>query len=163
MTQNQMQIPLKKLKIPVVYGGFWRRVLAFIIDTFILEFVSGLLSLPFFKGDFGALSPIMGFFITFLSFFYFTLMQSSSYRATVGSMTLGLVVVSKDFHQLSWGRAVLRYLLNFLNIFTFGLSYLLIAFHPKKKGIHDLLAKTAVIFKDPRPQGALESDYEEVK
>jgi uncharacterized RDD family membrane protein YckC len=64
---------------------------------------------------------------------------------TVGKAALGLKVVKPDGTRVSCWRAFGRSLAYQLNGFTLGLSFLMIAFTSKKRGLHDYIADTVVI------------------
>ena len=71
---------------------------------------------------------------------------------TVGKMVLGIKVVSTDGSPLTWKQMFFREgvvrLVYHIQIFWFMLFlwvYILIAFVPTKRGLHDLVADTSVI------------------
>jgi uncharacterized RDD family membrane protein YckC len=64
---------------------------------------------------------------------------------TLGKTAVGLKVVKADGGKVSYARALGRTLAYQLNSFTFGLSFLVIAFSAQKRGIHDYIADTIVI------------------
>jgi uncharacterized RDD family membrane protein YckC len=69
------------------------------------------------------------------------------YGATPGKMILGLKVVSNDLQPLTYGQAFGRYFSYALSsLLLFG-GFIMIAFRKDKKGLHDLLAKTRVVYK----------------
>lgn len=142
----------------VPYGGFWWRVLAYIIDWVILQiassFVSGLfgfgLALPLTGigvDDFTtmwtmALGMISAIFV--LNWLYFALMESSKLQATVGKLAIGVVVTDLRGERLSFARATGRYFAKILSIMILCIGYIMVAFMPRKQGLHDLIASTLV-------------------
>jgi hypothetical protein len=64
-------------------------------------------------------------------------------------MTLGLKVIAVDGTKPSLGKLALREILGkFLDGLTLGIGYLMVAFTAKKRGLHDIIADTVVIY-DP--------------
>ena len=121
------------------YGGFWIRVLAWIIDAMIVGLV---FPLAFFAGS-GA--HVVGYGLGFFGgWLYEALLTSSSLQATLGKMLLGMRVTDVQGQRLDFGRATLRHFAKYLSAFILGIGYLMVAFTDKKQGLHDLLAGTLV-------------------
>jgi uncharacterized RDD family membrane protein YckC len=120
------------------YAGFWMRFLAVIIDGIVLGVVQGILSLMI-----DDQSSLIG--INFLISFAYTVGFTAAEGATPGKMAVGCKIVAEDGSDLSIGRAIGRFFANILNAFTLGFGYLLIAFTPEKRGIHDYVAGTVVV------------------
>ena len=75
-------------------------------------------------------------------------------KATAGKAITGIVVISKngDQNYNSFGRAILKLLSMFL--FGIGPLYLLFSylFSRKKRGLHDLMSGTVVVWRDSVPK-----------
>ena len=67
---------------------------------------------------------------------------------TLGKMALRIKVVKPNGTRVSYWRAFGRGVAFYLNQFTLGLSFLIIAFTSKKRGLHDYIADTVVIKTD---------------
>jgi uncharacterized RDD family membrane protein YckC len=129
----------------VKYAGFWIRLLAALIDgvimfipVFFLGLVSSLLGLN---------ESVMKFFaaIIVFGFFIFMIMR---YQATLGKMILGLIIVSDNLGRITLAQVLLREIVGkFLSSFLY-IGYIMIAFSQRKRGLHDMIAKTLVIHKD---------------
>jgi uncharacterized RDD family membrane protein YckC len=65
--------------------------------------------------------------------------------ATPGLMALGLKVVRPDGSPIGYGRACARYFAAILSGIALGIGYLLIAFDPEKRALHDMICDTRVI------------------
>jgi uncharacterized RDD family membrane protein YckC len=126
----------------VRYGGFWLRVLATIIDGFVLAIpfwvvfavviaVMGgtaamfaripqnpdpnevLANVPAF------ISALLGFILiivvigTTIHWLYYALMESSSKQGTLGKMALSMAVTDMNFQRITFGRASARYFTKF--------------------------------------------------
>jgi len=143
------------------YAGFWKRVGASIIDTILLSIVGAVL-MSVLVGAFGgallfssdALTSVayiltilgVGYSLrTFLSWLYFTLMESSSKQATLGKMALGIVVTDEQGKPISFLRANARYWSKILSALCFGVGYFMAAFTARKQALHDLIASTLVV------------------
>ncbi len=124
---------------PVQYAGFWPRLGARLIDSIIIVLLGFLIGIA--SAGIGA---VFGFLIDWL---YYAVMESSYRQGTLGKIALGLKVTDLNGKQISFGRATARYFADWLNGFTGGLSYLVIAFSSKKQGLHDMIAGTLVVRK----------------
>jgi uncharacterized RDD family membrane protein YckC len=135
-----------------VYGGFWIRFLAVIIDSialwivnFALQTVTGTrITNP---RDLGLIMGSIGlnFFISIaLGMIYesFFLVQ---YGATPGKMVLKLKVITPDGGGLTWGRAIGRHFAKYLSGITLAIGYIMAGFDMEKRALHDYIAGTRVI------------------
>ncbi len=150
------------------YGGFWVRLLAIFIDGILLSVVNSIiLGVLFasigFKMDSASLSAmgktgkfdsqfLIAYFIYLacayvIQIAYYTI-AIGKWGKTIGKAALKLKVVKPDGSRVSYWRAFGRALAYQLNGFTLGLSFLIIAFTGKKRGLHDYIADTIVIKTD---------------
>jgi uncharacterized RDD family membrane protein YckC/ribosomal protein L40E len=147
------------------YAGFWVRLLAFLINGIILYIVISIITAAIFISKYGQSSystllstissgnldsmvlTFLGIF--FLTFFIVTILYATIsiglWGRTVGKAALRIKVVKPDGSRVSYWRALGRSLAYYLNGFTFGLTFLIIAFTNKKRGLHDYVADTVVI------------------
>jgi uncharacterized RDD family membrane protein YckC len=138
------------------YGGFWRRVVAFVVDKCVLALVSVTL---FFIGSLllGLRLPsdfsgeITGSFLisyygttTVLNMVYFTYFHGTVGQ-TPGKMMLGLKVIQRSGAPMTLGVAFLRWVGYIISGLVFNLGYLWVAFDSRKRGWHDMIAATYVI------------------
>jgi uncharacterized RDD family membrane protein YckC len=74
---------------------------------------------------------------------------------TLGKWIAGLRIERRDGEPLSIRRALLRHLVGYpLTLLTFGLGFLLAAFDPQGRALHDRLAGTVVVrSRQPRAPG----------
>lgn len=146
------------------YGGFWRRLFAFLIDEFILYFVSlilfliGLLALGLRGEMIGRVLSSVGdpahgiglFAFLYLTvslltgMIYFTAFHGIAGR-TPGKMLLGLRVIQVSGDPITPGIAFLRWVGYLISGPLFCLGFLWIAFDGRKQGWHDKIAATIVI------------------
>ncbi len=122
----------------VEYGGFWIRLLAYVIDGFI---VGGFTSIFLLETENpGAL-------------FWFPVIVGVAYHAgfiaasggTPGKLLLGLRVLQANGEPASLGTGILRYFGYWVNGLTFGIGFLMVAFTAEKRGLHDNIAGTIVV------------------
>jgi len=131
-------------------AGFWLRFFAIILDRIIcfLGMVT-VFSIGIFIGHVFS-SPAAGIdigFILFLTFpwFYFALMESSSTRATIGKMALGLQVTDLYGDRISFGRATGRYFGKIISGFILMIGFMMAGWTSQKQALHDMMAGTLVI------------------
>ena len=131
-----------------IYAGFWRRVAAVLLDGLILGIIEVPITLLLVGADAYSeptrVRPTSGLF-TAIGWLYFALMESSPKQATVGKMSLGIVVTDLDGRRVTFGRATGRYFAKFLSLLILGIGFLMVAFTERKQGLHDILAKTLVV------------------
>lgn len=161
-------------------SGFWRRILALILDGFILGlvgFVSGLFLFDF-LAELGGRGRLLGFFVALV---YFGLLNSTVGKGqTIGKRIMKIQVVNQVGNNISLSRSFLRYAILgapfFLNgalippsvlmspighligfiIFGFGgaIIYLYIFNRRTRQTLHDLISGTFVVRVTPQ-QGEL--------
>lgn len=143
------------------YAGFWRRLLATIIDGGIIGIItitlqSALGQDPFAVFDAKTLqelevlnnSPAYKYnsLIAFAFGIAYTLIFWTSYEgATPGKKLLGIKIVKEDGKGITVPTGVIRYLGYLLSGFCIGLGFLWVLWDKKKQGWHDKLASTLVI------------------
>lgn len=149
----------------VPYGGFWWRVLAYMIDGFVMNMALSLWStligtgmmLPVPGLEIGqegvsetlvAVSAVLGIVGNWL---YFALMESSKLQATLGKLAVGLIVTDAQGGRIGFLRATGRYFAKILSGVLLCIGFLMVAFTQRKRGLHDLMAGTLVYkTRDPR-------------
>ncbi|MEQ8161875.1 MAG: RDD family protein, partial [Smithellaceae bacterium] len=158
------------------FAGFWRRFVAFTVDTIIINIVFSFLGVivatAFIMGSMSAdnlawiaevtdparVTPItllIGACYIILMIAYFTYFHGIKGR-TPGKMLMGLQVVSADGAPLDFGASFLRsvgYLVSSL-LFTFPLGFIWAAFDKKKQAWHDKIAGTVVIIRSSENETA---------
>jgi uncharacterized RDD family membrane protein YckC len=122
------------------YAGFWIRVLAWMIDTLLVMAVAGFLSMLFGGG------PERNPAVLFVAILYDGLLIGKWNGQTLGKKTFGIKVIAADGCQCTLWRAFARACAIWLNMFTLGLSYLMVAFSEKKRGLHDYVAGTLHVY-----------------
>jgi len=134
----------------VAYGGFWIRLVAYIIDAILISLVFGVVTSIFGvrymdMDDMSQIDPTVNLLSLAVAWLYFALMESSERGATVGKMAMGLRVVTNDGKRLSFMNATGRYFAKILSAMIFCIGFIMIAFTDRKRGLHDMIASTLVI------------------
>ncbi|MFS0636659.1 RDD family protein [Mesobacillus foraminis] len=130
------------------YAGFWMRLWAYLLDLIVIGSLNRLLIYPVFRAigiplDKGIFEPA-GIVTAIIFYLYFVLM-TKYFGQTIGKMVFGLKVVPLKGISLSWGTVLFReWVGRFISGFIM-IAYIVVAFLPKKQGIHDLFADTTVI------------------
>jgi len=145
------------------YGGFWLRVVAYIIDAIVTSVVAGVLGMMMGAGigvGMGsagstesdivqaaeAVGNLLGLLIGWL---YFAILESSPWQATLGKKALGLVVTDQLGQRIGFGRATGRYFAKILSALILLIGFIMVAFTERKQGLHDLIAGTFVVRGQP--------------
>ena len=76
---------------------------------------------------------------------YHSLMESSSWQATVGKRMLGIRVTDEKGERISFARAVARHCGRLLCQFTLLIGYLMVMLTARGQGLHDKVAGTLVV------------------
>jgi uncharacterized RDD family membrane protein YckC len=150
------------------YGGFWRRLVAKVIDGFITNILAWIILIPILfatLGTAGLFSPgdeptpeqlvaVFGFQLfsigvqTVIGLLY-SIVFLKKYSATPGKMLLGLKVYRADSGPLSVGRIVARYFAEWLSGIILMIGYIIAAFDPEKRALHDRIVDTRVVVVRP--------------
>jgi uncharacterized RDD family membrane protein YckC len=119
------------------FGGFWLRVLAYLIDVSLLGIVGLALS-----SALGTVGQAIGGLI-FIA--YFTGLWGLTGQ-TIGMMLLGLHVVRDvDGGKISWGNAVLRFIGLLVAFACIWIGVIWVAFDSRKQGWQDRIGGTVVV------------------
>lgn len=143
---------------PALYAGFWKRVVAYIIDNFLRVVVTVLIVMAtaFLGGtgfedeeiDMNAVDWLSLLLLLALWVLYHPLFEASSHQATPGKMTLGIKVVDMGGQRLSLAHAFGRHFagfLSYLSSFLLYIGYWLAGVTERKQALHDLVARTLVV------------------
>ena len=147
-----------------LYGGFWRRLVAYAVDKIILYFISLFLFLiallAMAPGGGVSLNRIVAtgdlprgmrlYFVVYTTAMFITDMIyfiwfHGSVGQTPGKMLLELRVIQVSGEKMTFGVAFLRWVGTFVSSLFLLLGYLWIVIDGKKQGWHDKIAATLVI------------------
>jgi uncharacterized RDD family membrane protein YckC len=159
---------------PIVgYAGFWLRLVAHLLDGFILSVPVMIMLAIIFLGT-GASAIFKNFpdsppdpgeaagaaigiaFISAIAIFavitvigswlYYAGFESSSWQATPGKKVLNLYVTDLTGAQVSFGRATGRYFAKFVTqLIPMFIGYILAGITERKQALHDMIASTLVL------------------
>jgi uncharacterized RDD family membrane protein YckC len=140
------------------YGGFWVRLVAFIIDWLVVGIVvfpvSAIMLLMI--GVAGSVVSMPGIGVRLVraivslvfsmaaNWIYEAFMESSAKQATLGKMALGLKVTDLAGRRISFARATGRHFAKILSSIILLIGYIMAGFTERKQALHDLIAGTLV-------------------
>ena len=156
-----MQLHAPLARVP---GGFWRRLVAVIVDGAIVSVVTMPLNLVFgalmgfgasvsgdelqANGGLLALTYGVSYLLSLVTLFFYYGWFYKTKGATPGKMLMRLRVASFDTGtNVTYWRAFARETLGkFASGLFLGIGFLLVAFRRDKRGLHDLLLNTHVTY-----------------
>ena len=139
------------------YAGFFVRLIAYGVDKLIVGIGLLFVRIPFFilglflPNNILARDLIFQYSITDMMLYaagvtYFILLTYHG-GATVGKMLMNIQVVSVEDRPLRLLEVIYRETIGrFLSGLVLSIGYLLVIFHKEKRGIHDLLSDTKVVY-----------------
>ncbi|APB71272.1 RDD family protein [Paenibacillus polymyxa] len=141
-----------------IYGGFWIRTAAFVIDLIILTAIVLLVGgaiyiIPDLLGikETGFIQVLLMLWPLILwlvvPWLYCVLWESSKVKATPGKLMFSLIVVNKEGKRLEFWHASGRYWIKAITFMFVHIIYIVVAFTAKKQGVHDLCTNTFVVNK----------------
>lgn len=137
------------LPVNVSYAGFWVRVMASFLDFFLVSMpvmlVMGLLlGLDWIMQDEQTFNDLVYQAIVLMITVYLWVNWSGY---TPGKRIMGIKVVSvENYAEVGYRKAIIRYVGYFLSAILLGLGFIMVAFREDKRGLHDLIAGTYVIY-----------------
>ena len=143
----------------VVYAGFWKRVAANIIDSFVVGLVGGIIGAilggiigaifglngGLGGGGFLAIQLVTNVISIAITAGYYAWFHSSANQATLGKMAIGIKVVRSDGEAISFARGVGRYFAFLLSSLILCIGLLMAAFTERKRALHDMACDTVVV------------------
>lgn len=134
------------------YAGFWMRFWAYITDLIVVFSINGIIFTPLKFINDGAPIDISVWtlkgILSVIVFYAYFLLMTKYFQQTVGKMLFGLKVVRLGDEPLTWVDLLFREVVGrviYKVFLALNLLYIVVAFTPKKQGIHDLFADTTVI------------------
>lgn len=143
-----------------MYAGFWKRFAAYIVDIIIINI--GVLIFIFIWALFELFLNLIGLeqktkemvlgllgvpIYLSIPWLYYTLLETSKYKATLGKMAVGIIVVNENYSKISFARANARYWSKILSCILL-IGFIMAGLTRKKQALHDCIAGTIVIKKN---------------
>lgn len=139
----------------LTYAGFWIRFAAVFLDGLILGAFNVALNMALLGASgmmgntattFGVMNIVVMLIQGGVALSYETFMIGK-YGATLGKMACKIQVVVADGTKVSYARAVGRYFAKILNYFTCMIGFIIAGFDSEKRGLHDRICNTRVVYK----------------
>lgn len=142
----------------VIHVGFWRRLVAFLLDVVLISILTSAIAVTLFGFDYITRLQLVENVAQY-DWRLFALEQGIPaiwaigfwlyWMATPGKMLLDIQVVdSNTLSKPKLSQLVLRYLGYIISSIPLGLGFLWILFDKRKQGWHDKLSNTQVIMQD---------------
>jgi len=122
----------------IVYGAFWERFAAALLDGFILVIPTYVLQ--------SMMGNMSGSVVSILvNWLYSALLESGENQATIGKRALGLKVTDMNGHRISFANASGRFFGKYVSAIILLIGYLMMLWDDKKQTLHDKMAGTLVV------------------
>ena len=125
------------------YASFGKRLLAWLLDMLILDFISWFIIYLF--------GYYFSFFALAAQWLYFACMESSPRQGTLGKIALGIVVTDMQGNPIDFAKATGRFFSKIISGMILGIGYLMAAFSQNSQALHDMMAGTLVLEKSAVP------------
>jgi len=139
--------------LPPRYAGFWMRFWAYLLDIIVIGSIERILIHPLFRvldiplGEFNMFAPVS--IASAVIFYLYFVLMTKYFKQTLGKMVFGIKVINLKNGELSWGTILFReWIGRFISGTILFIGYIIVAFLPKKQGLHDLFTDTTVIHVD---------------
>ena len=136
--------------VQLQYAGFWMRFWAYLFDLLVIGSINGLVIKPSFRVLDLSLSDNRMFaaisIATAITFYLYFVLMTKLLQQTLGKMVFGLKVIDLDGKKLTWSTVIFReFVGKFISKTIVFVGFLIVAFMPKKQGLHDVFADTTVV------------------
>lgn len=135
----------------VIYAGFWRRVVAALIDVLLFLLIALPIGLALGVGALrDAPGSWAGFMLNYALPAVLTIVLWRRYLGTPGKLVMrSRIVDAASYRPATTRQLIIRYLAYVVSALPLCAGYLWIAFDARKRGFHDMLANTVVIVTPP--------------
>lgn len=135
-------------KVPMKYAGFWVRFAAVLIDGIVLMPIHFIVGISLVSA--GGENTFIGTPVSLLITWIYYILMTHYYQATLGKKAVGIKVQSVSGGNASIGNITLRETIGkLISMFILYIGYIMVAFTGRKQALHDMMAKTVVVYKDP--------------
>ncbi len=140
------------------YAGFWLRLASVCVDAFLISVII-VVSVAL-VGSIVHSSMSTGTFLRFILLFmigvfvittilYFAWFNSNA-KQSPGKKLFGIAVRDSNLRGIPFSQSLYRAIVYLFDYLIFGIGHLLIIFNPKKRALHDIVAKTVVVRVGPK-------------
>ena len=149
------------------YIGFWKRAVAFILDSLLCSLPPAVICLPlliwlFTKMIQGTPTPtqivlsfglyLLWMLLAILCYWlYFAYFESGAKQATLGKQLMGIKVIGKDGNRITFARATGRLFAKWISYMLLNFGFIMAGMTSKKRALHDYIAETYVVRADFQP------------
>lgn len=126
------------------YQGFFKRFIAFLIDSTIIAvflIVGSFLLLGSIDTD----DSLINFIVSIIVFIYFIGLPITNLQGTIGKYLVGIQIVDENGNKITLSKSTFRFLGTILSTAILYVGYVVMIFSPKKQTLHDKIAKTYVV------------------
>jgi uncharacterized RDD family membrane protein YckC len=128
----------------MVEVGFFKRLVAYIIDGIIVGIVAGIIQFVVGSSDSGGIVLIGSILLLVWSVGYYLYFWTRNGQ-TPGKVAMGIKIVTTSGEPISIGKAIVRYIGYIISSFVIGLGFLWVIWDARKQGWHDKIAGTLVV------------------
>lgn len=149
------------------YIGFWKRAVAFVLDSVLCAIPPAVICLPLLiwqiskivQGD-QTLARTAGVMLIYLVWMmlgilcywlYFAYFESGAKQATLGKQIMGIKVIGKDGNRITFARATGRLFAKWISYLLLNFGFIMAGMTSKKRALHDYIAETYVVRADFQP------------
>jgi uncharacterized RDD family membrane protein YckC len=141
------------------WAGFWIRFAAIVLDGLILlplsiaiQLMIGMSFGQIIGLDSGSIMMlVVSQLLGFATGVAYEVTFVGRFGATLGKMACGIRVITPGGGKVSYLRALARYFAKLLNMLTIYIGYVMAAFDPVKRGLHDRICNTLVVYEPTAP------------
>ena len=135
----------------IEYAGFWVRFIAVLLDLILIGILTILFVSIFFGFDWLITDEILtkANTLNFLLVAVVSILLWVNWKGrTPGKRMMGIRIVSyPDYQGFGYKKAIIRKIVGYtLSLMIIGLGYIMIGIRRDKRGLHDLIAGTCVIY-----------------
>lgn len=135
---------------PVAYAGFWVRVVAYLLDMFLIGIPVSMVVILLFGVEWlnSELWSNADWASVILTAGTIIFLWANWDGRTPGKKLLGVKIVQyPGYKPITYGNAIIRYFIGYtVSGLILGLGFVMVAFRSDKRGLHDLIARTCVIY-----------------
>lgn len=130
-----------------MYGGFWRRLAAVLLDLMIVSVpvVTLGLAVALVTGPKSTATRIADIGSVAMFWLYFAIMESSARRATLGKRAFGIRVTDLRGNRISFSQATSRFFAKFFSVVSLGAGFLMAGVTRRKQALHDMVCGSLVL------------------